>query len=177
MSKVVIEIETDNAAFGDEPGVEVARILRDLATRIAEEHVADLPHGLRLRDLNGNTVGEVTWQSRAGNGPSLAEMLGVAQLTDTDTDYHVQIAEGIVVSVEKDDIVEGKPWSVIGDLRRPGSGFDDDGNYECRDWLDAQHTFANIDFDPETSCFYAYAETQAEADELVEGIKNWQAQR
>ena len=47
-------IETDNAAFADQPATELARILRALAEKIetdpARFHV--------LRDSNGNKVGE-----------------------------------------------------------------------------------------------------------------------
>ena len=49
---VKIEITTDNAAFGSDPGYEVARILRELANQIAlgsEYRV--------LMDINGNRVG------------------------------------------------------------------------------------------------------------------------
>ena len=49
-----LKINTDNAAFED-AGPEVARILRDLARQIETE--AGEASG-RLRDLNGNTVGE-----------------------------------------------------------------------------------------------------------------------
>lgn len=49
-------IETENAAFDDEPATELARILRDLAKRI--EH--DPAPYIVLRDINGNKVGECT---------------------------------------------------------------------------------------------------------------------
>lgn len=49
-------IETDNAAFDNQPATELARILRALAKKIetdpARYHV--------LRDINGNKVGECT---------------------------------------------------------------------------------------------------------------------
>lgn len=50
--KAKIEIKMDNAAFGDDPNAELARILRELAEQ-AE-------NGLRIRtlfDINGNRVG------------------------------------------------------------------------------------------------------------------------
>lgn len=47
-----LTIETDNAAFGDEPGVEVAGILRDVANRAENGQTSGT-----LLDSNGNTVG------------------------------------------------------------------------------------------------------------------------
>ena len=50
-----LKLETDNQAF-DQEGLEVARILRDLADRL--ENLDKLQEcQLPLRDLNGNTVG------------------------------------------------------------------------------------------------------------------------
>lgn len=54
--KVMIEIRMDNEAFAEGGGMwELQRILRELA--------GDVPHrdldGLKLRDVNGNTVGKV----------------------------------------------------------------------------------------------------------------------
>jgi len=55
-----LELATDNAAFDNHAGREVARILRKLA--------AEVEHGLfagrdntKLRDINGNTVGRAEW--------------------------------------------------------------------------------------------------------------------
>ncbi len=58
-STVVIEINTDNAAFEDDAGAEVARILRELATRYENEgFFAFHSSGDRtIRDINGNVVG------------------------------------------------------------------------------------------------------------------------
>ena len=50
-----IEIQTDNAAFDPDPGPELARILRELAARLDDG--VDLAEPIRLRDINGNTVG------------------------------------------------------------------------------------------------------------------------
>ena len=60
MADINITINTDNAAFGDNPGPEVARILRVMATRFERTQVAwtdgdEWP----VRDVNGNTVGTV----------------------------------------------------------------------------------------------------------------------
>ena len=54
---LTITIATDNAAFNEGHGskaIETARILRALAETIETQN--DLNH--RLRDINGNTVGE-----------------------------------------------------------------------------------------------------------------------
>jgi hypothetical protein len=64
MSKITVEIKTDNAAFnGYGYGTEVARILREAAERVdcadniyALDHVSERP----LLDVNGNRVGTVT---------------------------------------------------------------------------------------------------------------------
>lgn len=56
--KTIITINMDNVSFGDDPRNEVARILRELADNIFE--VALLPDtGKRIRDKNGNVVGEM----------------------------------------------------------------------------------------------------------------------
>lgn len=54
MSYINIRIDTDNAAFEDMP-TEVARILRDAADKLEAGHI----DGFSLRDINGNTVGEL----------------------------------------------------------------------------------------------------------------------
>lgn len=54
---VTVTIDTDNAAFADDAGWEVARILRELADRLAVDiHQC---HAGPIRDVNGNTCG--TW--------------------------------------------------------------------------------------------------------------------
>lgn len=63
MSRFGLEIDTDNAAFGDtrdDGAVEIARILRALADLMTGERMAAPEHRLAdspLRDLNGNAVG------------------------------------------------------------------------------------------------------------------------
>jgi len=54
MQKITITIETENAAFDPDPEVEVARILKDLATKLDRSELPD-----ELRDYNGNKVGTV----------------------------------------------------------------------------------------------------------------------
>ena len=59
--KLVVEIELDNAAFGDKgnrAGREVSRILREYAKGIEFEGVEDMSAlRVRLIDANGNIVG------------------------------------------------------------------------------------------------------------------------
>ena len=59
MANVEIQIETDNAAFGETGTEETARILRGLASRI--EVLQDLSdvNGISIRDINGNVVGYI----------------------------------------------------------------------------------------------------------------------
>ena len=56
MSNLIIEMDTDNAAFHEQGGIgyEIARILRGLADRI--EYSADGEY-VPLMDINGNNVG------------------------------------------------------------------------------------------------------------------------
>lgn len=59
---VRIKIETNNAAFGEDPAPEVARILRKAAQDI-EEHGIDAAGS--LFDINGNKVGTLDIDSGA----------------------------------------------------------------------------------------------------------------
>lgn len=52
--KLRIEIEMDNAAFEHDPGVELARILREYAKRVAQDGAWLTAY---FRDVNGNKVG------------------------------------------------------------------------------------------------------------------------
>ena len=59
MPTLKIVIRMDNAAFEDNEGPEVARILRDYAAHIDDGCRFDAYDAEKtLRDLNGNTVGE-----------------------------------------------------------------------------------------------------------------------
>jgi hypothetical protein len=51
-----IDINCDNAAFEDDPTMEVARILRALADRLTH---ASPDEAYPLRDINGNAVGSL----------------------------------------------------------------------------------------------------------------------
>lgn len=52
-----ISIDCDNEAFGGAPADEVARILRELVTKLDAENVYR-GDSWKLRDLNGNKVGK-----------------------------------------------------------------------------------------------------------------------
>lgn len=58
MSKITIELNTDNSAFEETPG-EVSRILRLIADR-ADEGEWETMTALPLSDGNGNKVGTIT---------------------------------------------------------------------------------------------------------------------
>jgi hypothetical protein len=56
-----IQFSDNNAAFADEPATECARILRELADKFEAggpdcEYISE-----NIRDINGNTVGYVTY--------------------------------------------------------------------------------------------------------------------
>jgi hypothetical protein len=58
MAKFTLNIKTDNAAFEDQPAIEIARILREAADRVEQSPI--LVMGI-LRDINGNEVGK--WEA------------------------------------------------------------------------------------------------------------------
>jgi len=64
--RVTIQIQTGNAAFDESPTREVARILRDLASRFERD---GLPPET-LRDLNGNACGTVAIEARVWIDPA-----------------------------------------------------------------------------------------------------------
>lgn len=53
-----LSINTDNAAFEDDRGAEVARILRMIADEVEGGVDRDSGHDGNGRDINGNTVGK-----------------------------------------------------------------------------------------------------------------------
>jgi len=55
---ITIELETVNAAFQDAPEIEIARILNLLAKEIKDGELSET-YCQTLRDINGNTVGEI----------------------------------------------------------------------------------------------------------------------
>ncbi|AZO29366.1 hypothetical protein [Mesorhizobium sp. M1B.F.Ca.ET.045.04.1.1] len=61
MAEFSLEIKMDNAAFADDPGGEVARILRDIADKVTRGDGFTIGEatGTPIRDVNGNRVG--TW--------------------------------------------------------------------------------------------------------------------
>lgn len=54
---VTINIACDNAAFTDDAGTEINRILQDLVKEIKRGEIGIGDH-MNLRDINGNKVGE-----------------------------------------------------------------------------------------------------------------------
>ena len=56
--KLTLTIVMDNAAFGDMPGTELARILHDAARRVEDEQWDNYGQ-LALHDINGNQVGSM----------------------------------------------------------------------------------------------------------------------
>lgn len=55
--KIKLEIETGNAAFGDQPEQELARIFNELSDRLMISDLSTLDD-LVIRDFNGNRVGK-----------------------------------------------------------------------------------------------------------------------
>lgn len=60
MAQFHLQMTCDNAAFGDEPGAEVARILAELAGKVSGGFF-DRDTGI-LHDENGNAVGTWDWE-------------------------------------------------------------------------------------------------------------------
>lgn len=57
-----ITFEDSNAAFEDNPATECGRILRELAESFERDGGPDVEHvSAPLRDINGNTVGYVSY--------------------------------------------------------------------------------------------------------------------
>jgi hypothetical protein len=61
MADLKISLNTDNDAFYDDENLEVARILRNLADKIENNPVSGIG-GFILRDINGNSVGDIEYQ-------------------------------------------------------------------------------------------------------------------
>lgn len=55
---LTLDIEIENAAFGEEPGREAGRILKALAERLRTRGIPEPHEPITLTDANGNTVGE-----------------------------------------------------------------------------------------------------------------------
>lgn len=87
-------------------------------------------------------------------------------MTESSTFTHVE---------PPDDTYGITHWSVTGDLRAPGTGYDDEANYDARDALEG--TYPKVQFDPESACFYAYCHTESEATALATAIDRWVTER
>lgn len=57
MENITITIDTENAAFDDEPATEIARLLRYIAGNLEN---FGIPQSGSLYDINGNICGAVT---------------------------------------------------------------------------------------------------------------------
>ena len=55
--KIKIEFSTDNAAFDDDAGPEIHRILQHVCLDIREGLICS-----PIRDINGNTIGIWSWE-------------------------------------------------------------------------------------------------------------------
>lgn len=60
MSKLIIEINDENEAFDQEPGEELGRVLRNLATEFRE--YGEWRFNGTLLDHNGANCGTVRWE-------------------------------------------------------------------------------------------------------------------
>lgn len=63
---LTLNLSCDNAAFADNSGAEIARILRDMADKVDGmiRYDAKGTYSGDLRDINGNTVGK--WECHQG---------------------------------------------------------------------------------------------------------------
>ena len=63
MAKFTLAIECDNAAFDDEPGAEIARILKRVANNMRDTSLRG-NDSCSLHDYNGNKVGHWHYEAR-----------------------------------------------------------------------------------------------------------------
>lgn len=84
-----------------------------------------------------------------------------------------EVAKGTSVTIHSPDPDEPDDtrWSIIGDLRAPGTDYADEANYDCGDAL--REVFPTVEFDCETSCFYCYCPDEAMALIVVSKIEEW----
>ena len=62
MPKFTVTINTDNAAFeGGDLGIEIARILREIADKAEQGIMTTRFVTVPVRDINGNTVGKYVY--------------------------------------------------------------------------------------------------------------------
>lgn len=65
MATFTLKVDTDNAAFADDPAPELARILRLVAERI--EAGDEFHYYQTIRDANGNDVGRYALKNADGS--------------------------------------------------------------------------------------------------------------
>ncbi len=70
MAKFDVALCTDSAAFSDGPGLEIARILRELADEVESGNLTPV---IRLRDINGNRVGFASYTAACLVRPEAGE--------------------------------------------------------------------------------------------------------
>ena len=58
MAKFKLEIDTGGSAFGDNPELELSRLLAELAEDVEQRQL----ESYTLVDFNGNTVGKAVWK-------------------------------------------------------------------------------------------------------------------
>lgn len=68
MSTFTVRFDTDNAAFDECGGMEVASVLRDVADRVQSRDREPI-HPTPILDVNGNRVGSFQWDMKEGNQP------------------------------------------------------------------------------------------------------------
>jgi hypothetical protein len=88
-----------------------------------------------------------------------------------DNDYTVNVAPKTYVSVYVLDPDEPFRLTIEGDLRTPGSGWSCKANYEVESAL--RPLFPDVEFDPESSWFFAYTESREDAVRLINAIRDW----
>jgi hypothetical protein len=82
-----LEFSIDNAAFADNPGAEIARILRGIAVQV-EAHGPDV-RPISIRDINGNVVG--SYGVEIPDEPKLIFESPLFKVTDHGAEIGVQV--------------------------------------------------------------------------------------
>jgi hypothetical protein len=67
--KLTITIDSDNDAFEPDPGPELARILKDIARKIADTNQYQIATTFPLYDMNGNFVGKLKYENEEASKP------------------------------------------------------------------------------------------------------------
>jgi len=70
------KIKMDNAAFENQPAVELARILRKVAEDVEWHSIAHVGDAVFALDVNGNSVGKLTIDGTPQNTPAEEDWQG-----------------------------------------------------------------------------------------------------